>query len=106
MWEFPGGSAVTGDDSLTAAIREAEEEAGLVLLSQNGRLAYTTMRRDAFFDVWLFRQDFRIEDIVLQPGETVDAQYATADEIRILVKEGKFAPSPFVEELLAFANQY
>ena len=29
MWESTGGSALTGDDSLTAALREVEEETGL-----------------------------------------------------------------------------
>ncbi|MDR3148773.1 MAG: NUDIX domain-containing protein, partial [Oscillospiraceae bacterium] len=38
MWEVPSGSAVAGEDSLTAAIREAAEESGIVLLPENAEL--------------------------------------------------------------------
>lgn len=31
MWETTGGSAVAGDDSLTAALRETKEELGIDL---------------------------------------------------------------------------
>ena len=37
MWECTGGSALAGDDSLTAALREVREETGLRLDPMRGR---------------------------------------------------------------------
>jgi len=105
MWEFPGGSAIAGDDSQIAAIREAKEETGMILKPENGINIFSQKHNNAFFDVWLFKQDFDLEDVVLQPGETVDAKCATMEEIRSLVKHAAFVPDDFFEELFAWAEK-
>jgi len=92
MWENTGGSAVAGDDSLSAAVREIKEELGLNVNPENGKLIKTSIREDSFFDVWLFQKDFDLEDVVLQENETVDAKYATLDEIKCMIERGKFIP--------------
>jgi len=101
MWESPGGSAQAGDDSLTACVREIKEETGLRLEPARGRIV-KSYREDHFFcDVWLFRQDFAIEDVVLQEGETCDCMYASPEQIRKLHSEGRFVPFQFLDEVLA-----
>ena len=105
MWENPGGCATAGDDSLTAAIREAKEETGLDVNPATGKQILTMQLTSAFFDIWLFKQDFDINDVVLQPGETVDAKYATPDEIRQMLKDGEFYPDNFLEELFEKARE-
>ncbi|MCL2405951.1 MAG: NUDIX domain-containing protein [Defluviitaleaceae bacterium] len=104
-WEFQGGCASAGDDSMTAAIREAKEEAGIDLKPENGQLLLEFKLDQAFFDVWLFVQDFRIQDVVLQPGETVDAKVATMDDIRRMVQAGEFVRDNFLEVLFEKASQ-
>ena len=90
MWENTGGSAVAGDDSLTAVVREIKEEIGLNVDPENGKLIISDISRDSFFDVWLFEQDFDINDVVLQKNETIDAKYATLDEIEQMIHSGEF----------------
>ncbi len=105
MWECTGGSAVTGDDSLTAAVREVEEETGLTVLPANGRCVKSIHRADSFCDVWLFRQDFNIEDVVLQENETCDARWASKDDLRHMIAAGECVPFGFdVEELFVLAE--
>ena len=99
LWECQGGSAVAGDDSLTTAIREMKEEAGIELHPEKGRILFTQKGDDFFCDVWHFLQEFRLEDVILQEGETVDAKLATLDEIRELVERGRFIPCDFIEEV-------
>jgi len=99
MWECTGGSAVTGDDSITAAIREVKEETGLVAKPENGKCIYTITREDSICDVWLFRQDFDINDVVLQENETTDAKYAATDEIRKMIDNGEFIAFHYIEDL-------
>ena len=99
MWECTGGSAVTGDDSLGAAIREAGEELGVVLDPENGQLIGSLKRNfdghGDFIDVWLFREDIDISAVVLQPGETCDVMWADKHKISRMMDEGTFLGREF-----------
>lgn len=98
MWEITGGSALAGDDSLTAALREVEEETGIVLPRGNGRIIWQYSRADAHKDIWLFDYDFDLEKVVLQEGETCDKAVASREEIEQLMAEGKFVPVRYWRE--------
>ena len=88
LWESPGGAARAGDDSLSACLREIKEETGLSLEPDRGRIV-KSYRGDRYFcDVWLFRQDFSLEDVVLQEGETCDCMRASAQEVLELHRRG------------------
>ena len=99
MWECTGGSALVGDDSITAAVREVKEETGLDVKFENGACVFTITREDSICDVWLFKQDFDINDVYLQENETTDAKYATANEIRAMINNGEFIAFHYIEEL-------
>jgi len=120
MWECTGGSAISGDDSLTTAIKEAREEVGITLLPENGQL-YTRYRRDFvrdgdgwkvidgdgssggdFVDVWLFRQEVELSDVTLCPDETCDARLATAEEILQMQENGAFVEAAGASYLREF----
>ena len=90
MWEVPSGSAIAGEESLDATIRETKEEAGVLLLPENAELFSTYHRRNAFYDNWLFRQDFSMADVILQEGETIDARAATWNTISLMMERGEF----------------
>ncbi len=64
MWECVGGSVIKGEDSLTGALRETQEEVGLVLSPENATLVYSVVGRvvnevkfSDILDVWLFEYD-------------------------------------------------
>ncbi|MDR2514864.1 MAG: NUDIX domain-containing protein [Christensenellaceae bacterium] len=105
-WECPGGAALAGESSLQAALREMKEETGLAPAPENGRL-FCRFRRDGertLFDVWLFRQEIALEDVVLQAGETIGAKLASTEEIRAMIEGGDFLPPervPYFEALAA-----
>ncbi len=94
MWETTGGSAVTGDDSLSAAIREVKEELGLTLNPSNGQIFGRFKRQHEdfpdFADVWVFKQNFDIEEVILQPEETCDARWVTKDRIIQMLSNNEF----------------
>lgn len=104
LWETTGGSALAGDDSLTAALREVKEETGLVLRPENGRIVIQYSYQDNHTDVWLFEQDFELTDVVLQEGETCDKRLATPEEILVGFADGTIVPFQYakkwMEELL------
>ena len=90
IWGAPGGSALSGEDSLTAVIREVKEEAGILLRPAKAELFCSYRQHRAFYDHWLFSQDFNLSEVILQEGETVDAKAATWDEIDEMKKRGQF----------------
>jgi 8-oxo-dGTP pyrophosphatase MutT (NUDIX family) len=99
MWECTGGSALAGDDSLSAAMREVKEETGLTLISENGKVILSGIGTDYFYDIWVFQQDFELKEVVLLEGETCDVRYATAEEILKMQQEGIFVPYEYLAEL-------
>lgn len=106
IWECCGGSAVSGEDSLTAALREAKEELGIELKSEQGKLFTSSIRQyrtfPDFLDVWVFNQDVDINDVALQEGETCDVKWATDEEILEMERNGEFIPLkvfPYLEDL-------
>ncbi|MDR0883529.1 MAG: NUDIX domain-containing protein [Oscillospiraceae bacterium] len=103
QWECTGGSVLYGEDSLEGALRELREETGLVLKPENGHCVISQRRDECrdFKDVWLFRQDFSLADVVLQPGETCDARAVTPEEIRAMLADGTFVNIEYFEELMA-----
>lgn len=100
MWEVTGGSALAGDDSLHAALREMREETGIELDPTCGRVVATEQWSDSFCDIWLFRQDFDPSAVILQEGETTAAMAASREQILRMEREGEFVPfTPALREL-------
>lgn len=56
MWECVGGSVLKGESSLQGALRETQEEVGIILSPENGKLLFTKIREtlNDIVDVWLF----------------------------------------------------
>lgn len=105
MWECTGGSAVCGEDSLTAAIREAKEETGIDLTGEQrifvgSKNRYYKSLQD-ILDVWLFEYTGSNENVKIQEEEVNDYMWATSEEIIELDKQGKFKKNPFFEEVVS-----
>ncbi|MBQ2733187.1 MAG: NUDIX domain-containing protein [Clostridia bacterium] len=97
MWETTGGSAVAGDSSLAAALREVREETGFEVKAEDGRLVHSWQGSEVFVDIWHFRCDLDPERAVLQEGETCGIMYATPAKIEDLYLEGKFVANSYRE---------
>lgn len=99
MWEITGGSAITGDDSEMAVLREIKEEVGLTVDPANGILLDSVRvddDRSYFADVWLFTHDVNMEEVICQPEEVSEAKIASKEEILTMIEEGTFIMNPFV----------
>ena len=99
MWECTGGSAVAGDDSLSAALREVKEETGLTLHKENGRIMTRRIGYDYLCDVWIFNEDINTSDIRLLPGETDGAVLADMKTVKKMIAEGSFVPFDYVKDM-------
>lgn len=105
-WECTGGCVRKGEDSLSAAIREVREELGLELDPESGE-CYFRYRRNyphgakALCDVWVFKQDFELENTVLQVEEVSDVQMVNSAVLRRMMASGEFRKRyPYLPRLL------
>lgn len=85
-WENSGGAAKAGESSRHAISRELREETGIRAAEEDFELLDSRRDRDAFFDFYCLKNSTPLEDIVLQPGETVDARWVTYEEVHQMIK--------------------
>lgn len=85
-WENSGGAAQAGETSLQAIRRELFEETGIRAEETEFELLETGRDDIAFYDYYCLRRQTPIEEIVLLPGETVDAKWVTLEEVYHMVE--------------------
>lgn len=100
MWECVGGSVIKGEDSLTGALRETQEEVGLVLCPENATLVYSVVGRvvngvkfSDILDVWLFEYDGPVSLEQATTREVAQTVWMTKPQIKKLFDTGEFVPT-------------
>lgn len=105
MWDCAAaGSAIMGDDSDQAAIREVKEELGIDLDLEKGERLFTVKFSQGFDDIWLVRQNVAMEELHLQEEEVAEARWASEAEIKDMVKNGEFIPFNYFDQLFEMVN--
>lgn len=104
MWETTCGAAVIGEDSLQTALREAKEEIGIGLSPTNGKRLFRLKRQyndfPDFIDVWMFKEEVDITEIIYQPEEVCGAKWATPSYILSLIETVEFTDTfTYLEDL-------
>ncbi|MBR4445358.1 MAG: NUDIX domain-containing protein [Solobacterium sp.] len=108
-WEPTAGSVLAKEDSLQAALREVKEEVGITLDASRGR-RIASQRCDewacpGFLDIYVFEQEFPLEEVCMQEEEVIAARWMDADEIHVLIRQGRFIENNdmfYLEDVLAF----
>lgn len=100
-WENTGGAARAGENSLQAIAREVFEETGIVAEESEFSLLGATTRRRLHFDHYCLKRETPLQEIVLQPGETVDAKWFTFEEVHNLINKRKMC-RVIAHQFLAF----
>ena len=85
-WENSGGAAKAGEDSLTAVARELFEETGIRAGEEEFEFLRSVRDKNAFYDHYCLKRETPLSEIVLLPGETDDAQWATFDQVHEMIQ--------------------
>ncbi len=85
-WENSGGAVKAGETSLQAITRELFEETGIQASPEEFKLIDSGRDGNTHFDYYCLRRDIPIERVVLQPGETVDAKWATFSQVHEMIR--------------------
>lgn len=98
MWESPGGSVLAGEDGPRGAVRELREETGLA--AREDELVFVTRRqlKDELLDTYALHRDFSPDQVVFQPGETVDGRWFPLDEWERLARGREILAGAYSDE--------
>lgn len=84
-WENTGGSALSGETSEQAAVRELMEETGIIAAQEELTLLGTCREDNEFYDIYILHRDIPIDHLTMQAGETTDAKWVTLDQLDAMV---------------------
>lgn len=80
VWTFTGGSALAGEDGLTAVLREVREELGFAPDESKTRLYHQMTERHNHRDIYLIEADIPAQQLHLQKEEVQDARWMLPEE--------------------------
>lgn len=89
-WAATGGSAVMGEDSVHAAMRELKEELGIAAAKADMHFVRRLTRKNSFVDIWMTQSDTPADKLTLQPSEVSDAKWIWPMDLLHMVREGGF----------------
>ncbi len=90
IWAVTSGSVVAGEDSLSAACRELQEELGISLPASDFVRLGRLVRRNSLCDVWLVCKDITVPDMRLQREEVAQARWVTVPQLVTMLRERRF----------------
>jgi len=88
IWAVTGGSAVIGEDSLTAALRELAEELGFKASPKEMKEIACLRRSNSFCSVYTIKIEKPASSFCLQKEEVSEVRWCSPSRITRMVKEG------------------
>ena len=89
-WALTGGHVVSGEDSVTAIIRETQEELGLKLTENELEWVFSKRAYDCFVGMYYVRRNMEVSILNLEKEEVEKVEWASLEKIKELRQKGIF----------------
>ena len=94
-WDLTaGGFVLSGEDAAASALRELEEEMGLVLKPEDLRFVFTEPFSYVLDDYFLAKAEADPAALTLQEEEVADARWFSQEEVAAMIGDGRFVDYP------------
>ena len=103
-WSTLGGAVTHGVSSFDTVKIEAQEELGLKFDEKQIKWVLSYKRTQDFVDVYLIKADVDLQNIIMNPDEVIDVQWATFDEIEQMIVDKTFVNQPYLSLLKSLLN--
>ncbi len=91
LWDIScGGHSMAGEDCRDAAMRELKEELDIDIDLEGVLPNFTFTWQGGFDDYFLIEKDIDIRFLSLQESEVQDISWASRDEIKEMIRDGRF----------------
>lgn len=106
-WAITGGSAIAGEDSLTAARRELLEELGVQTKPEDLQFMGRLRRRNSHCDLWLLQRDLSLGKLRLQKEEVASVAWVSRRQLINMVRQRTFHNygRPYFDWVMAHIDQ-
>ena len=102
-WECTSGFVKAGEDSLTAALREVNEETGIRLNKNEGKKIHRIVRHNIniIFDIFMFTKTVDIKNLKIQADEVINIKWAEKEELKEMFKNDEMVePLNYIIDLI------
>ena len=89
-WALTSGHVVSGEDSVTAILRETQEELGLDLAENDVELVFSKRAYDCFVDMYYIKKNMELSMLNLEKEEVEKTEWASLEKIEELRERGIF----------------
>lgn len=89
-WAATSGSALSGEISRGAALRELREELGIEIGPDSLQFLHRFVRKNSIIDIWWARLDVEPAHLTLQKEEVTKAAWVGPQRLREMVQNGTF----------------
>lgn len=104
-WEITAGSVIKGEDELSAATRELEEETGIKVLKENLSLIKSYLGQSSIWFSYIHKVDMTNQSVRLAENETIDYRFITMDEFNHMIQTKQF-PRPTLEYFKLYKDNF
>lgn len=87
MWYITGGCVIAGEDSIEGAIREVNEELGILIKQEEYKHITRLKRSQCYIDIWEVIKDIDISSCILQENEVDEVKYIKREEFFELLEK-------------------
>lgn len=89
-FECTGGSALHGENTSQAMVRELKEEIGLTVSEDELILIYTNVGKNYIWDTFVVKKSINLDELNLLKNEVISAHLFDYSEVKELMEQGKF----------------
>jgi len=104
-WEITAGSVIKGEDELSAAVRELEEETGIKVLKKSLCLIQSYLGQTSIWYSYIHKVDMKNQSIRLAENETIDYRFISIDEFNHMIQTKQF-PRPTLEYFKLYKDNF
>lgn len=104
-WEITAGSVIKGEDELSAAVRELDEETGIKVNKNDLIFIKSYLGQNSIWFSYIHKVNMNNQSIQLAENETIDYRFISVDEFNHMIQTKQF-PRPTLDYFKLYKDEF